>query len=88
MSTGNDIFLFMDCSILKLIDGWITCHFTSFSMGWSGGAMVLVNFQCRGVLLIWIIVALWPTALEVGREGVFLDIFSSVVFEENVEVLS
>ena len=24
--------------------------FSSFSRGWSGGAMVLVNFQCRGVL--------------------------------------
>ena len=36
-----------------------------------------VNFQCRGVLLIWIIVGQGPTALEVGAGGGCLDIFSS-----------
>ena len=37
-----------------------------------------VNFQCRGVLLIWIRVGQGPTALAVGAEGGCLDIFSLV----------
>ena len=40
-----------------------------------------VNFQCRGVLLIWIIVGQGPTALVIGAGGGCLDIFlSSVIF--------
>ena len=35
-----------------------------------------VNFQCLGVLLIWITVRQGPTALAVGAGGVFFDIFS------------
>ena len=35
-----------------------------------------VKFQCRGVLLIWIIVGQGPIALVVGAGGGFLDIFS------------
>ena len=46
----------------------------------SGGGRVVqmswVNFQCRGVLLIWIIVGQGPTALAVG--GGCLDIFTLV----------
>ena len=34
-----------------------------------------VNFQCRGVLLIWIIVGQGPIALAVGAGGGCLDIF-------------
>ena len=37
-----------------------------------------VNFQCRGVLLIWIIVGQGPTALAVGAGGGCLDIFSLI----------
>ena len=37
-----------------------------------------VNFQCRGVLLIWIIVAQGPIALAVGAGGGCLEIFSLV----------
>ena len=37
-----------------------------------------VNFQCRGVLLIWIIVGPGPTALAVGAGGACLDIFTLV----------
>ena len=37
-----------------------------------------VNFQCRGVLLIWIIVGQGPTVLTVGAGGGCLDIFSLV----------
>ena len=36
-----------------------------------------VNFQCWGVLLIWIIVGPGPTALAVGAGGGCLDIFLS-----------
>ena len=35
-----------------------------------------VNFQCRGVLLISIIVGQGPIALAVGASGCVLDIFS------------
>ena len=35
-----------------------------------------VNFQCQGVLLIWIIVGQGPIALAVGAGGNGLDIFS------------
>ena len=37
-----------------------------------------VNFQCRGVLLIWIIVGQGPTVLAVGAGGGCLVIFSLV----------
>ena len=37
-----------------------------------------VNFQCRGVLLIWITVGQGPTALAVGACGVVVDIFTLV----------
>ena len=37
-----------------------------------------VNFQCRGVLLIWIRVGQGPTALAVGADGGCLDIFSLI----------
>ena len=36
-----------------------------------------VNFQCRGVLLIWTTVGQRPTALAVGAGGGCLDIFFS-----------
>ena len=37
-----------------------------------------VNFQCRGVLLIWIIVGQGPIALAVGAGGGCLDIITLV----------
>ena len=47
-----------------------------------GGGLVVrwcwVNFQCRGVLLIWSRVGQGPTALAVGAGGGCLDIFSLV----------
>ena len=45
---------------------------------WSVGAMVLGNFLCRGVLLIWITVGQGPTALEVGVGMGCLDFFSVI----------
>ena len=40
----------------------------------------LVNFQCRGVLLIWIIIGKRPIALEVGAGGVVWTVFLSSIF--------
>ena len=37
-----------------------------------------VNFQCRGVLLIWILVGQGPTVHAVGAGGGCLDIFSLI----------
>ena len=37
-----------------------------------------VNFQCRGVLLVWMIVGQGPTALALGAGGCCLDIFSLI----------
>ena len=37
-----------------------------------------VNFQCRGVLLIWIRMGQGPTVLAVGASGDFLDIFTLI----------
>ena len=41
--------------------------------------MVLVNFQCRGVLLIWIRVGQGPAALAVGAGGVVWTFFFSSI---------
>ena len=49
--------------------------------GVAGGRVVgwcWVNFQCRGVLLIWIIVGQGPIALAVGAGWSCLDIFKLV----------
>ena len=40
--------------------------------------MCWVNFQCRGVLLLWTIVGQGPIALAVGAGGGCLDIFSPI----------
>ena len=49
-----------------------------------GGVRVVrsfwVNFQCQGVLLIWIVVGQGPIALAVGAGGDCLRIFFSRVF--------
>ena len=37
-----------------------------------------VNFQCRGVLLVWIRIGQGPTALAVGAGGGCLDIFTLI----------
>ena len=39
-----------------------------------------VNFQCRGVLLIWIRVGQGPTALAVGAGGGVWTFFLSSIF--------
>ena len=42
--------------------------------------MMLVNFQCRGVLLIWIIVEHEPTAIALGAGGGVWTFFSRLSF--------
>ena len=39
---------------------------------------MLVNFQCRGVLLVWMIVGQGPIVLAGGAGGGLLDIFSLI----------
>ena len=39
-----------------------------------------VNFQCRGVLLVWIRVGQGPTALAVGAGGLFGHFYSHLSF--------
>ena len=65
------------------------CNRTSYTVGkistscGSGRAVrwCWVNFQCRGVVLIWIIVGQGPAVLAVGAGGGCLDIFlSSIIF--------
>ena len=46
-----------------------------FNISFGGGRVVLSIFQCRGVLLIWIIIGQGPIALAVGAGGGCLDIF-------------
>ena len=43
---------------------------------WSGGAMILGKFQCRGRPTIWMIVGQGSIALAVGAGGGCLDIFT------------
>ena len=45
-----------------------------------------VNFQCRGVPLIWIIVEQGPTALAVGAGWVVLTLFLSSIFSFSLSV--
>ena len=52
--------------------------FSTQAWGWSSSAKVLGKLQCRGVLLIWIIVGQGPIALAVGAGGGCLDIFSLI----------
>ena len=47
--------------------------------GWLCPAMLLSNFQCRGVLPIWIVVGYVPTMPAVGSGGDCLDSFLSTV---------
>ena len=56
--------------------------FVSFKQD-RGGRVVRwcwVNFQCRGVLLIWIRVGQGPAALAVGAGGVVWTFFSRLSF--------
>ena len=69
--------------IHNLINGYqIYILFSDIHNSVIGGGWVVrwcwVNFQCRGVLLIWIRVGQGPTALAVGAGGGCLDIFTLI----------
>ena len=71
-------------SKLKLCyaDGVSLCGYIQLFPKITGGGRVVrrcwVNFLCRGVLLIWIIVGQGPIAIAVGAGGGCLDIFSLI----------
>ena len=63
-------------SFLLTYDNWFSFSFIYWGGGGGGGVggdggrvvrWCWVSFQCRGVLLIWIIVGKGPIALAVGR---------------------
>ena len=59
----------------------ISSNNSRFKCGGGGGRVVRmcwVNFQCQGVLLIWIKVGQGPIVLAVGAGGGCLDIFSLI----------
>ena len=59
----------------------LSYHSSLFSPSLRGGRVerkCWVNFQCRGVLLVWMIVGQGPIALAVGAGGGCLDIFSLI----------
>ena len=60
----------------------VSFYVMSFGSRVHGGGRVVrwcwVNFQCRGVLLIWARVGQGPIALAIGAGGCCLDIFSLV----------
>ena len=67
--------------VLGSIPGLATYFRFSFRFFKKGGGGRVVrwswiNFQCRGVLLVWMIVGQGPIALAVGAGGGCLDIFS------------
>ena len=58
-------------------------HFIQFTVRVGGGRVERrcgVNFQCRGVLLVWMIVGQGSIALGVGAGGGCLDFFPSSIF--------
>ena len=60
---------------------WTFLLLSVLSLLFGGGRVVRrcwINFQCRSVLLIWIIVGQGPIALAVGAGGGCLDIFSLI----------
>ena len=64
----------------KITGNQLPVHFPLVFTGARGGGRVerrcWVNFQCRGVLLVWMIVGQGPIALAIGAGGGCLDIFS------------
>ena len=73
---------FADCQKSGILKGAprmrivISSFYSSLSVGGRVVRWCWVNFQCRGVLLIWIRVGQGPTALAVGAGGGCLVIFS------------
>ena len=80
MSTHNIPFLNIKKKIFLNYPKSATIGFVPRDL--SGGGRVVrwfwVNFQCRGILLVWIRVGQGPTALAVGAGGGCLDIFTLI----------
>ena len=67
--------------MLQIFGGWSRILSPFKSGGGCCRAMALGNFQCRGVLPIWIIVGEGPTVLAVGAGKSYLDtVFSHLPF--------
>ena len=69
--------------IVKFVNRVRVVSYKAVPLDLRGGRVVQwcwVNFQCRGVLLIWIRVGQGPTALAVGVGGVVWTFFLSSIF--------
>ena len=64
--------------IESVSEGFLTYSFKKDIGGGRVERRCWVNFQCRGVLLVWMIVGQGPIALAVGAGGGCLDIFSLI----------
>ena len=64
--------------VFTRLQGGMTGYLTSYFRGGRVARWCWVNFQCRGVLLIWNRIGQGPTALAVGAGGGYLDIFSLI----------
>ena len=76
-----DLIKFQDRLSKSLLMSYSFVFILFFMLFLWGGRVVRrywVNFQCRGLLLIWIIVGQGPVALAVGAGGGCLDIFSLI----------
>ena len=73
---NNDDYAFIFC---HLVQNGITV----FTVNFGGGPVVRwcwLNFQCRGVFVIWIVVEQGPTALTIGADGVVWTFFPRLSF--------
>ena len=70
--------MYVFCRDVNSLDCYIIACHLSVNLVNRGDRVVRrgwINFQCRGVLLIWIIVGLGPIALAEGAGADCLDIF-------------
>ena len=68
------------CCLQTQLSSFSVLCINILSLHWGGRVVrrCWVNFQCWGVLLIWIIVGQGPIVLAVGAGGGCLDIFSLI----------
>ena len=86
-------FLSLHCSLYKIfswcvipmktlarLSWYCSSYFSYYSWGGRVVRWCWVNFRCRGVLLIWILVGQGPTVLAVGAGGVVWTFLLSSIF--------